>query len=65
MSPIHQIYHVALTPEEYRFLYRLAPDGVQAAMASSLVVEYPEPLPPQRSVNGLRSRVREGSTETD
>lgn len=36
------IYCIELTEAEYRFLYRLAPDGIQAAMAATLLVKYPD-----------------------
>lgn len=40
------IYHVELTQAEYEYLYRLAPDGIQAAMAATLEITYLEPVPP-------------------
>lgn len=61
MTPIHQIYHVSLTPEEYQFLYRLAPEGIQAAMAATLTVSYAEITSLTRSSNELRhGGLREG-----
>lgn len=41
------IYRVELTEEEYRHLYMIAPEGIQAAMAASVMVllsQHKDPL---------------------
>ena len=52
------VYHVALTEPEYRFLYRLAPDGIQAAMAATLWIEYLDSSSPLRETDGRAQAVR-------
>lgn len=49
------IYHVQLTRQEYEFLYRLAPDGIQAAMAATLEITYLEPEFPYRESDDRRA----------
>lgn len=53
-EPTHMTYQVTLTRQEYEFLYRLAPDGIQAAMAATLKITYLEPEFPYRGTDDRR-----------
>lgn len=64
-QPITRTYTVELTREEYEFLYRLAPDGIQAAMAATLKIRYLESPPPfTEEPHGQPSAVRASCPST-
>lgn len=58
MRPGDPIYRVDLTEAEYQHLFRLAEEGVQAAMSASLTLLYPTP---SNSTRGADARYGTGS----